>query len=147
MKLVDLEGISYIGGDIVKDLIAKNNKAYKNATREFRYINAATDDLPTSDLIFCRDLLVHLSLEDAHKILKNFKKSGSKYLLVTTHLTPTKNRDIKMGRWRKLNLEKAPFNFPKPLMLIFEKSPEKSECDKYLGLWKLNDLFKAIGTA
>ncbi len=140
MRFIDFEDKSYIGGDIVKDIITKNNETYGNKQRAFIHLNAAADQIPQVDLILCRDLLVHLSLPDALATLRNFKKSGSKYLLVTTHRSRGKNKDITMGRWRKLNLERTPFNFPKPLKVIYEESPEKVEFDKYLGLWRLEDL-------
>lgn len=142
MKQLNWEGITYIGADIVEPLIEKNKTKYSDQNKEFRYIDAITDPLPKVDLIFCRDMLVHLTLKDAKRVLQNFKASGSRYLLVTTHTLNKTNKDIKTGYWRKLNFERPPFNFPEPLLLIAEESPEKIEYDKHLALWRLEDLFE-----
>jgi len=93
-------------------------------------------------LIFSRDCLVHLSYKDAIKIIHNFKKSGSKYLLTTTFTNREENIDLGDGFWRVLNLQKAPFNFPEPIKLINEKCTEENNMfvDKCLGLWLIDDL-------
>lgn len=39
--------------------------------------------LPQSDLIICRHVLNHLSIQKSEQALANFKASGSKYLLMT----------------------------------------------------------------
>jgi hypothetical protein len=43
-----------------------------------------------------------------------------------------------MGRWRRLNLELAPFNLPEPPILIRERRPDPN--GKSLGLWRISDL-------
>ncbi len=140
MSLVDLNAYRYIGGDIVKSLIAKNRELYEAHNREFLHLNAIEDKLPRVDIIYCRDLFVHLPINDIIATLRNFKKSSSKYLLMTTFVEEQENIEIEVGKWRKLNFEKAPFNFPKPIELIYEKSPEINGKDKNLGLWLLKDI-------
>ncbi|MCT7958201.1 class I SAM-dependent methyltransferase [Laspinema palackyanum] len=139
MKEVKLDVLKYIGVDIVPILINENHKRYSNDKREFLVKNIISDPLPISDLIICRDCLVHLSFEDAIKSLKNFKQSGAKYLMTTTFIDCQINRDIITGNWRPLNLELPPFNFPKPIKLINEKCTEGSGTfsDKSLGIWDL----------
>lgn len=141
LKEVDLKGIQYTGGDIVPALIEQNNKKYKSDERTFKMLNIITDDLPKSDLIICRDCLVHLKFEDGLKAIQNFKKSGSKYLLTTTFTDRDKNEDL-FGIWRTLNLQKPPYNFLQPLKLINEKCTEGRGGfkDKCLGLWLLDDI-------
>ena len=86
-------------------------------------------------------MLVHLSLFEIKKVLKSFKKSGSKYLLVTTQVKHAKNIDREAGfSWRKINFEIPPFNFPPALYYLNEKSPRKIESDKRLGLWRIEDI-------
>ncbi|NCO02871.1 MAG: glycosyltransferase [Alphaproteobacteria bacterium] len=139
MRHVDLEGIHYIGGDIVPQLIADDNEKYGSDTINFRLINIIKDDLPKADVILCRDCLVHLNFEDGMNAIRNFKKSGSKYLLSTTFTDRDQNEDL-FGIWRTLNLQKAPYNLPKPLKIINEKCPQKGFGDKSLGLWRLDDI-------
>lgn len=143
MKTVNLDNVSYIGADIVPALIAQNQKAYGNATRKFVHIDAVKDVIPQSQLILCRDCLVHLSIPDIKSAIKNFKKSGALYLLTTTYPKALKsNHDIKTGDWRPLNLELPPFNFAKPLLMIDEQSNwgDDQRYGKSLGLWRLADL-------
>jgi len=139
VRTLALPKINYIGMDIVKEIIENNNRRYANKARRFAVANAITDELPKVDLIFCRDMLVHFTLDDAIKVLRNFKKSGSRYLLITAHHVE-ENKDIKTGEWRKINFAKAPFHFPAPLQIINEKSPDPKEFDKTLALYALDQI-------
>ncbi len=141
MKELDLSAVNYIGADIVKPLIAQNKERYSQNNRVFCHLNLLTDVLPKVDLVFCRDCLVHLSSADIRLALKNLVRSGSTYLLTTTFPDHSVNIDIITGRWRPLNLEIAPFNFPKPIIVINEQCREGEEFkDKSLALWELKSL-------
>lgn len=125
MSQVNLDGIDYLGIDIVEDLIHLNKENYKDKEGvQFRTGNIITDTLPKVDLIFCRDCLVHFSFADIQKTLKNFKRSGAKYLLTTSFIKHTSNIDIQTGYWRPINLNIPPFAFPTPLKTINEKCTE-----------------------
>ncbi|MGB8770325.1 MAG: class I SAM-dependent methyltransferase [Candidatus Korobacteraceae bacterium] len=142
MKEVKLELERYIGLDIVPSLISRNQQQYGDGIREFRAQSITQEPLPAVDVILCRDGLVHLPNSDITKAIRNFKKSGSTYLLTTTFTAPRKNRDVFTSEWRPLNFETPPWNFPKPLMVIDEKSTKSRGRyrDKVLALWRLSDL-------
>jgi hypothetical protein len=142
MAQVDLEGIEYIGADIVAGLIRRNAARHSGKGVRFRRLDLAADKLPRTDLILCRDCLVHFSLDDVFRALKNICASGSKYLLTTTFPDRTANRDIVTGAWRPLNLQVAPFSLPPPLALIVEGCTEGGDAykDKSLGLWRIEDI-------
>lgn len=142
LKHTTLNIESYIGGDIVPELIAKNKKKYENNNRTFTVIDITQSDLPEVDIILCRDCLVHLSYKDIFKAISNFKKSKSKYLLSTTFTSRRKNRNIFTGGWRPINLQLPPFNFPKAIKTINEKCTEADGrmFDKSLGLWRLENI-------
>ena len=91
MKLVNLKECDYIGGDIVRLIISKNNEKFSNPKRLFINYNMITNIPSKVDLIFCRDALIHLSNSCCLKVIKNFKKSGSKFLL-TTHFPKMKKK-------------------------------------------------------
>ena len=78
MKELDFKDINYIGADIVPDLIQKNTKEFTENNINFKILDLTSDSLPYSDLIFCRDCLVHLSFEDIFKALENIKQTKSK---------------------------------------------------------------------
>jgi hypothetical protein len=136
MREVDLTGIHYTGVDVVAELIVQNQQLFANEAREFQVLDITKDHLPKVDLILCRDCLIHLSLHNAMQAIKNFKASGSSYLLTTTYTDLAKNSEILTGQWRPINLQAAPFNFPSPIKLIVELPLE----GRSLGLWELSGL-------
>ena len=144
MKEVDLGVNQYIGVDIVDAMITRHNVEFGNASISFQSLNLAEAVLPKVDLIFSRDCLVHLTFEDALKIIANFKRSGAKYLLTTTFVDRNKNNDLvgEDGFWRALNMQLSPFNFPQPILLVNEGCSEEAGQypDKSLGLWLLADI-------
>lgn len=129
----------YIGGDIVKELVERNRAAYG---REFLQLDLCSGELPKVDVVFCRDCLVHLSLENVHRAIANVKRSGSTWLLTTTFLECEENIDIANGDWRMLNFELAPFQWKPPARVLVEGCTEAGGgySDKALGLWRISDL-------
>jgi len=132
----------YIGVDIVGELIAQNQAKYGNSSRQFLHLDITEAELPKVDLVLCRDCLVHLSSHSILRAIRNFKRSGSTYLLTTTFPGREENWDIVTGDWRPLNLEAAPFCLGKPLKLINEGDTELGGAfsDKSLGLWWVGEI-------
>jgi hypothetical protein len=141
MRAAQLDLDRYIGVDIVPELIDRNRRLYGSRQRRFLCADLAVQPLPRVDVIFCRDCLVHLTLQDIHRVLANFRRSRPRYLLTTTFLGPHPNAEIETGSWRPLNLQLPPFNLPAPLALIDEYCPAHNGryADKHLALWRLAD--------
>ncbi|HEX4068506.1 MAG TPA: class I SAM-dependent methyltransferase [Candidatus Babeliales bacterium] len=140
MRHVDMGTCRYTGYDIVQELVERNTKLF-GETKQFRHFNLIDNVIEKVDLIICRDMLAHLTHEQIVKVLRNFKQSGSKYILMTTGLTTKDNSpDITTGEVRRINFELAPFNFPRPLALIEEDIPFECERGKHLALWFLDDI-------
>ena len=141
-KKIDLSSKIYLGGDIVEDIISRNNQNHKRDNINFIVFNLLEDIQESMDLVFCRDCLVHFSIIDIKRALTNIKKSESKYLMTTTFPDEKINKDIITGGWRPINLEKAPFNFQKPIKIINENCTEMDGAfkDKSLGVWEIKDL-------
>jgi hypothetical protein len=139
---VDLRLERYIGVDVVPELIRRNWERHGAAGREFRVADITRDPLPEVDLILCRDCLGHLTFEQIRAVLRNFRRSGARWLLVTTFTEPRPNREIATGDWRTLNFALPPFGFPPPQRVVTEKCTENGGIywDKSLGLWRLADL-------
>lgn len=144
MKLVNMSGIDYTGGDIVPDIV-KHNLKYEKSNINFKVIDLITSDLPQVDLVFVRDCLVHLSNEDILLAIENICNSGARYLFTTTFTGREFNEDIASGQWRTLNLQISPFNFPEPVLIFNENHPKSKWSDKSLGLWRVEDLMKCLG--
>ena len=143
MKNINLEGIEYIGADIVLEIIEQNKKYEKNNVR-FEQLDLIKDALPVVDLIIVRDCLVHLSYDDIFMALGNICKSDAQYLLTTTFNERAKNNDIATGQWRTLNLQIPPFDLPEPQIIVNEEHPGKEWVDKSLGLWKVVDIKNSL---
>ena len=78
---IELDG--YTGGDIIQEIIEKNNQHFKNNWRSFQRIDLIKDPLPPADILLCRDCLVHLSFHDISKAIGNIRNSDIAYLLTT----------------------------------------------------------------
>ena len=139
-----LEGrtVSYTGIDIVEALIERLVREQGAPDRRFLCADMTRAALPEADLIICRDGLVHLSFTDARAAIRNFRRSGSRYLLATTFVRHSSNADIRTGSWRPLNMEAPPFAFPVPLALVDERCTHSGGIyrDKHLALWDLSTL-------
>jgi len=146
MANADLQGVSYIGGDLVPEVVANNTARYSRENRTFLTLDVVSDPLPDADLILCRDCLVHLSLNHSAAALRNIADSGIIYLLATTFPEEPNNSDIVTGDWRPLDLTAAPFNLPAPLELLNEGCSEQEGAfsDKSLGLWRVADVATAM---
>jgi hypothetical protein len=133
---------SYIGIDVMRQIVARNQRLAGNSNAVFLHGDLTSDPVPTADVILCRDGLVHFSLSDIRRSLHNFKQSRSRYLLTTTFVEHGDNPDITTGEWRPLNLERPPFRFPPPLASVDERCLHSGGVfrDKRLGLWELADL-------
>ncbi len=139
MRRVRLGIERYTGVDVMREVIQNNQTGFGDATHTFISLDIRRNALPQTDLILCRDCLVHFSYDDIFRTLQNFSRSKSKYLLTTTFPSVQENTDIASGDWRPLNLQKPPFRMPEPLRLINEKCTENGGrySDKSLGLWEL----------
>ena len=139
MKFVinDLK-IDYIGGDIVPELVNKNNQNFEKLKFiEFDIINST--DYPKVELIHIKDCLFHFSFKDIVRVINSLKKSNIKKMLLTSHKSKIlKNLDIQTGDFRYLDLEKKPFNFPKPKKRV--KDFKFGEFPKYVNLWNIDEI-------
>lgn len=146
MKKLNFSNLKYTGGDIVTDLILDNISKNKNSNVNFLQFDILNNIPGTFDLIMNRDCLVHFKDRDVIIALKNLKQSKSKFFASTIY--PNINRNINSNlpdNWRPLNLCIEPFNLPKPYILLNDKEKTQKNLpnitqEKYLAVWKLNDL-------
>jgi SAM-dependent methyltransferase len=131
---------SYLGVEVVEELVAVNRARHGTDRRQFACLDVIRDPLPRVDLILCRDCLVHLKNRQVRAALDNFRRSGSRYLLATTFTGEHANEDAPLGGWRPQNLEREPFALGPPLRLLSERETVEDPryLDKCLGLWALN---------
>lgn len=147
MKDTNLSLDLYFGVDVIPGLIDRNRRLYGDVRTQFVLLDLTRDWLPRADVILCRDCFIHFSFRHIAAALKNFKNTGSTYLLTNTYNEWQRNENIRTGDFRYLNLLLPPFNFPSPLRKIDEKYPEEQQefFGKTLGLWRLADLRTGLG--
>jgi hypothetical protein len=117
-----LPNITYVGCDIVPELIAHHNQHYGTDRISFRQIDIVVDPLPAGDICLVRQVLQHLSNEEISNIMT---RMGRYKLVYVTEghpeqrigpVNPDKATgadvrfDWKTGRGRGVELDRAPFN-------------------------------------
>lgn len=94
---------TYIGVDIVTDLITYNKDQFEATNVEFRCLDIAVDDLPIGDCALLRQVLQHLSNAEVQRVLNNL--AHFKYIILTEHIPEgnfTPNKDIISGQGIRL---------------------------------------------
>lgn len=147
--LKKLPEVHYLGYDIVEPLIENNDKLYGNDRTYFQCVDITSNPLPKSDLIICRDCLVHLSFDNIKKFIKNFVESESRYLLVTSFTGGFRvNKDYEEYErmWRTISFHREPFNYPEPLETISENCQQDNFKfhDKSLLLYSRKQLLNVV---
>jgi SAM-dependent methyltransferase len=138
MSNMDFECINYIGCDVVKEMIDKNNQLYAKDNVKFLLKSLIDDDLPKADIIIVRDLLVHLDNSDILKCLENIKRSDFKYIAITNYpiLKSQYKENILGDKWRAINLSMEPFNLIDPDYNLDDTNIiQGHDKEKYLSVW------------
>jgi SAM-dependent methyltransferase len=117
-----LPDITYVGCDIVPELIAHNKQTYGTDRVSFRHVDIVVNPLPAGDVCLVRQVLQHLSNEE---ILNIMQRMGHYKLIYVTEghpeqrigpVNPDKAAsadvrfDWKTGRGRGVELDRPPFN-------------------------------------
>ena len=107
----------YVAVDIVSNLIEHNKKIFKADNLEFRCLDIAVANLPSSDCVLLRQVLQHLSNTEIQSIIS--KLTDYKYIILTEHLPEgdfIPNKDIISGQGIRLKIQSGlnllvpPFN-------------------------------------
>ena len=142
------KNIKYQGGDIVEELIEELNIKYGSSNKNFFNIDITSDNLPSADLLLCRDCFIHFSNEDIFKALKNFSRSNINYFLITHTINETsiENSDIFTGEYRFIDLFSKPFNLNKKTLLSFQDDPKNNKINnqKQMSLWTRSQIIQSL---
>lgn len=119
-RLIDWTGIDYRGFDVVDRVVAENQVRFGGDNVSFAKITSL-DDLPSADLVVCKDVLQHLPLLDVQEFLAFFRSSYG-FSFVTNDVFPDQwtNTDIPHGGARAIRLDLAPFSLIAPVLLRWE---------------------------
>ncbi|MEQ8693690.1 MAG: class I SAM-dependent methyltransferase [Pseudomonadales bacterium] len=113
------EGQTYLGTDIVAPLVKFNEQRHGNDRLSFMQLDATTDVLPEADLYLVRQVLQHLSNDDALRLLE--KVCAGRYALITEHhpapdhlIAPNLDKptgpDVRVYDGSGIYLDHEPFN-------------------------------------
>jgi len=112
-QLIDWSDVSYLGLDVVPDVIARNRESFARPGVEFRHADVQVELPPAADLLLCKDVLQHWPVAWIQAFLRSTRRRY-RYALLTNDIASTRpshplNSDIELGDWRPLDLESAPF--------------------------------------
>jgi len=128
---------NYLGIDIVPDVIQTNIAKFGDERRRFVCMDATRNPVEPGDVAICREVLFHLSFADAQRLIANIKAAGFKYIILTSDKSIWFNSDIRNGDFRRINLERAPFNFPSPIQ---ELTDDRVAQGRVLAIWRADSL-------
>lgn len=143
------ERARYLGVDIVRGLVEANRQRHGNQRTTFAHLDITRDPIPRADLILCRDVLVHLTLDQIHVALRHVAANASRYLLATTYPNEPANPDTHDGHWRPLNLCAPPFHLPRPIEFFDTdyRDGGRNHPGNGLGLWTIDTLMQGARCA
>tara|TARA_Y100000590_G_scaffold251042_1_gene281941 strand:- start:1262 stop:1969 length:708 start_codon:yes stop_codon:yes gene_type:complete len=123
--------IKYLGIDIVKDIINKNNKLYSNLNVNFKCDDVLNYKFSFNyDLVLFRDFFIHIKNEDIVNMIDKIKLNNCKYFAINNFPKIKKNTNVKgYGHHRLINIEINPFN----LNQVFYKI---EDYDRELNIYK-----------
>ena len=136
---LDFTGIDVIGIDIVSEVV----ETLTNKFPQFSFIHhdmvESAPDIQYSEVVFSRDVIQHLDIEDIRKFIRNSVKINEGFLILNHYPELTKNNEplVKdQWRYRPINLFAEPFNFPRPYKTFRDSG------NKVTSVWKTEDIRK-----
>jgi len=126
----------YVGVDIVAELVTNNNRRFASDRVTFVLADITLDPLPAGDAVLCRDCFLNLPRALILKALRNFKKTGYRYIMLTHNEPVGKYVEIITGGCRAINWRLPPFKFPEPLETI----PENTGDGRMIAIWETSSL-------
>lgn len=120
--LARTENMTYIGCDIVPELIQAHTANVKDPRASFRALDIVADDLPDGDICLVREVLQHLCNSDVSRVLKKLAKYGDVYITEARPIFlegppnpdkpsgPGVRWDWRTGRGRGIELDQPPFS-------------------------------------
>jgi hypothetical protein len=133
--------IDYQGGDISPTLIDYVHKVFPD--RAVQVHDVTTDAFPTVDLLFVRDVAIHLNHADKRRLWQNWLDSNIPWILIThsPDYSQDFNRDFEYNKNdpfisvnNHVNWTVDPWEFPAPVDQVWEYL-EGGRC---LALWNQN---------
>ena len=106
--------VRYCGWEAHEELVERLNRTYARPGVDFTLTDATQAELPSVDLVICRDILFHMPMKMARKLVKKIR-ANARYLLTTTYPAMTENEGpsvyLPIPGWGfyPINMDIAPF--------------------------------------
>ena len=113
-RLVDWSHVTYVGIDIVPEVIEQNRDSFSTPNIDFACDDVRDGQLPRADLLLCKDVLQHWPVASVQTFLTSVTRR-CRYTLITNDITSVHcpadslNSEVEIGAWRTVDLEAAPF--------------------------------------
>jgi SAM-dependent methyltransferase len=127
-RLINWDGIQYLGLDLVDSLIEHHKRVYQTDNITFLALEETPTLLPDADLIILKDILQHWSNQSITSFMPKIVKY--KFALITNCVNlrgETANRDILDGYFRPLDLRERPFSYDMTKVFEFTNNSENLE--------------------
>lgn len=115
------DNLDYYGGDISVPMIT--DLKIRHPELKVSHHDVTTDAFPQVDLLFIKDVTIHLNYVDKKKIIQNWLSSEITWIMVTHDEFEKDNVDFSYDTgfpFAFVNWEQAPWNSPKPVDVIYE---------------------------
>ena len=152
MQMVDFNGISYLGADIVPELVEENAQRFATPEIRFAVLDITSSPLPESDLFMCRECLFHLKFWLRWAFFENYARSDGRLLMTTIDHVAENRRLAANGNFQRFDPRKPPFNFPEPIELIGETAdappdnPSDGRPHRSMGIWSIEQVRDVLTT-
>jgi hypothetical protein len=135
--------IRYAGWEAHDGLVERLNRAFARPGVEFSLTDATQADLEPVNLVICRDILFHMPVKMARRLLKKIRLSA-RYLLTTTFPAVTENEGpavyLPIPGWGfyPINADIGPFNLgPFKIADVEEPQCGVSGMARHVALYRL----------
>ena len=139
---------SYHGYDVVPKLIERNRKLYEDDRTHFYLSDSANTPIQRTDILLCRDVMIHLSYKDIYLLLREIEKSSTPEVLFSQYANCENNDKETNRKFRPIDYTFAPFYFPKPKTTVQEGMRTSfnplSTLQKNLCHWSMKDILPSL---
>ncbi len=132
--------VQYSAGEINPELVALAQ--HGNPGLDIVKFDITEDSLPDVDLLFVRDLTIHLSHDQKNKVVQNWLNSKIPYLLVSHNPSTLHNQEIDLSGsvfpFADVNWQLLPWNWSAPLEILWEIGPN----GRSMSLWHRSQILE-----
>lgn len=116
--------VQYQGGDISLAMVA--DAWSRHPDLDIILHDVTTDPIPNVDLLFVRDVTIHLNNQDRRRLWDNWYRSNVPWILITHNTLVDQNIDfdysIEKFPFSAVNWQITPWNFPAPLEQVIDNN-------------------------